>query len=81
MSAFFLTIFVSACAPSVETAVEPIPRLDPRDAAPCALPDVGPEAIAALTRHRVALAACKRRHANVVAQYEDARITFGAARR
>lgn len=78
--ALCLTIFVTACERSGESTYRgaPVPPLDLRTAAPCYDPDVGTDAIETLTRHRVALAECRRKHQNAVEAYEDVRENLGA---
>ncbi len=50
-----------------------IPRLDPRDEAPCPDPGVEGTYAEALADNRVALADCRNRHQNVVDAYNDLR--------
>lgn len=66
-----------ACAPSNEAAPYKAPVLDPRDEKACYDPGVGEDAIEALGAHRVALAECRRKHQNVVNQYNEVRSDLG----
>lgn len=79
--ALSLLTLLSACGQSGSpVGPAPLPPLDPRDAAACSFPEIGTEALSSLTRHRVALAECSRKHQNVVSQYQDARQTFGSGK-
>jgi len=72
LSVLFLTTFVSGCLGSTEPTIvvgTPVPKLDPRDEATCPDPGVRGNAVQALAENRLALADCRRRHANVVEQY------------
>jgi hypothetical protein len=53
------------------------PPLDPRDEKDCYDPGVGDEALASLGDNRVALADCRRKHRNVVRQYNRVRADLG----
>lgn len=72
-----LTTFVSGCFGLTETVYVPagttVPALDPRDEAVCPDPGVVGTALSALADNRLALADCRRRHANVVGQYNSVR--------
>lgn len=68
----------SGCSESNEAAAPyQAPPLDPRDQKACYDPGVGDEAIASLGAHRVALADCRKKHQNVVKQYEQVRQELG----
>lgn len=54
-----------------------MPALDARDATACYDPGVEGTYSEALTANRVALADCRRKHGNVVAQYEEVRDKLG----
>lgn len=76
--AIFLMMFVNACSKSNKgTADVPIPRLDPRDEKPCYEPGVSTDALDSLVENRIALAECRRKHGNVVQQYNDVVEGFG----
>lgn len=66
-----------ACAPSNEATPYQAPALDPRDEKACYDPGVGEDAIETLGAHRVALAECRRKHQNVVNQYNEVRSDLG----
>ena len=70
--AISLTTFLGACDPSAETAVRPtLPDMPAATASPCVDPGVASDAYVALTDARVALAACRRKHSDAVAFYQD----------
>lgn len=72
LSALFLTTFLGGCDPSVKPAVRPIlPDMPATTASPCVDPGVDSDAYVALTDARVALAACRRKHKDAVAFYQD----------
>jgi hypothetical protein len=75
VGAALLTLtLVSACSTSSDGAAPfQAPPLDPRDEKPCYDPGVGEEAITSLGQHRVALADCRKKHENVVKQYNQVR--------
>lgn len=73
-----ITIPVSGCLGSNETATPyQAPPLDPRDEAVCYDPGIGQEAIDSLGRTRVALADCRKKHQNVISQYNQVRERLG----
>ena len=51
----------------------PVPALDARDKSPCEDPGVDPDLARAAVENRLAWAKCRRKHANVVGQYEKVR--------
>lgn len=70
--ALSLTTFASACSPSIKPAVVPVlPDMPATTASPCTDPGVASDALVALTDARVALAACRRKHSDAVAFYQD----------
>ena len=76
--ALFLMTFVIGCSESNEGAAPyQAPPLDQRDETPCYDPGVDSDAIKAIAENRVALAACRKKHQNVVDQYEDVRSNLG----
>ena len=77
--AIFLTMFASGCERYDKPVIQPvqIPRLDARDESPCYDPGVEGNYGEALTANRVALASCRRKHTNVVEQYNSARNGLG----
>lgn len=78
MAALLILTLVSACSKSGEGAAPyQAPALDPRDEKPCYDPGVGGEAITSLGQHRVALADCRKKHENVVEQYNQVRQDLG----
>lgn len=56
-----------------------MPQLDPRDRAPCYDPGVSAEAQEAATDNRIAWAACKEKHGNVVAAFDKVVAEFGGS--
>lgn len=77
--AIFLLTFATACGPSADSVSGGVilPAIDPRDAAPCYDPGVEGTYSAALRVNRVALADCRRKQANLVALYNEARSQLG----
>jgi hypothetical protein len=70
--ALFLMISASGCSPSIKPAVRPVlPDMPATTASPCVDPGVASDAYVALTEARVALAACRRKHSDAVAFYQD----------
>lgn len=57
-----------------------VPKLDSRDEAGCYDPGVDRDAFVAVGENRVALADCRRRHKNVVDQYNDVRLNLGTGK-
>jgi len=71
-------IFVSGCFGSNESAAPyQAPPLDPRDEKACYDPGVTDEAFESLAQNRLALAECRKKHANVVGQYNRIRNELG----
>jgi hypothetical protein len=68
---------VSGCFGSSELIGTKIPRLDPRDEAPCYDPGVSQDAVVATAENRVALASCRAKHQNVVDQFNSVRVRLG----
>lgn len=74
-------MFVTGC--SVFGSVQPKPapyqppELDPRDKKACYDPGIEGDALSALGDTRVALADCRKKHENVVDQYEAVRVKQG----
>jgi hypothetical protein len=74
-------MFCAACATSPNPSITgaQIPQLDPRDRAPCYDPGVDSKAPKAATENRIAWAACKDKHGNVVAAFDKVVAEFGAS--
>ena len=68
-------ICVNACSESNESGpiMVQAPPLDARVVQACYDPGIGEDALVALGEHRVALASCRKRHQNVVDQYNSVR--------
>lgn len=67
----------SGCAQSVSPAGVPIPDLPATVRSPCPDADIPQDAVAAVAAARLALATCRRKHDNVVRQYDEVRAAFG----
>lgn len=77
MFPIFLTMFVASCSifgdqPPPIVPVN-LPPLDPRTEQPCYDPGVNGNYGEALTDNRVALADCRKKHADAVAAYNKGR--------
>jgi len=75
--ALLILLSLIACGPSSSALLVKAPPLDPRDEAECYDPGVGAEAISTLGETRVALADCRKKHQNVVEQYNEVRADLG----
>jgi len=78
LPALLILQLVSGCFGSNEAATPyQAPPLDPRDEEICYDPGVGNEAIDTIGSTRVALADCRKKHQNVVKQYNQVRSELG----
>lgn len=75
----FLLTSVSGCFGSGDPVSAPYqaPVLDGRDAEVCYDPGIKGDSISALSDTRTALADCRRKHTNVVNQYNNVRVELG----
>ena len=78
LAALLVLTLGSGCLGSNEAAAPyQAPPLDPRDEKACYDPGVGDEAISTLGSTRVALADCRKKHQNIVEQYNQVRADLG----